>query len=196
MRYKRIMTKRISQIFCLMVIMAGLAVFGSLVPHVWAGEYKIGPGDVLDISVWQNPDLTRKVVVLPDGTISFPLAGEITVEGLTVADLEATLVSSLEKYVTDPILTVSVSQTNSMMIYIIGQVRAPGRFLIQDDINVLQALSLAGGLNAFADEKEIQVFRKNGQKPTLFEFNYKEVEKGENLEQNITLQRGDVIVVK
>ena len=190
------MTKRITRIFCLMVVMAGVAVFGSLVPQVWAGEYKIGPGDMLDISVWQNPDLSRQVVVLPDGTISFPLAGEISVEGLTVTDLEAALVSSLEKYVTDPILTVSVNQTNSMMIYIIGQVRAPGRFLIQDDINVLQALSLAGGLNSFADEKEIQVFRKNGQKTTLFEFNYKEVEKGENLEQNITLKRGDVIVVK
>lgn len=178
-----------------MVLIAGLAM-AAFAPCASAGPYRIGPGDVIDISIWRNEDLTRQLKVLPDGMISFPLAGELKVEGLSVEELKALLISKLEKYVPDPVLTVSVSQTNSMMIYVIGKVNSPGRFMIQENIDVLQALSLAGGLNPFAKEKEIRIFRKAGEETILFNFNYKEVSEGEHLEQNILLNRGDVIVVR
>lgn len=163
---------------------------------VHAEEYRIGAGDVLEISVWKNPDLTRQVIVLPDDTIRFPLIGEIKVGEQTLAWLEDNLKERLEKYVPDPVLSVSVTQTGSMVIYVIGKVNNPGRFQINDTVDVLQALAVAGGLNPFAKEKEIRVFRKQGKETQIFDFNYDAVSEGENLEQNIMLQRGDVIVVR
>jgi polysaccharide export outer membrane protein len=161
-----------------------------------AGEYKIGAGDLLDVSVWKNVDLTRQFAVLPDGTIRFPLIGQLDVEGKSAAQLEKELMGKLEKYIPDPILTISVVQVNSMAVYVIGKVNRPGRFTLNDDIDVLQALAIAGGLNAFAREKEIGIHRKRNGETTIFKFNYKEVSEGENINQNIMLQRGDVIVVR
>lgn len=161
-----------------------------------AGTYKIGAGDVLNIAVWKNPDLSGQMVTLPDGTIHFPLIGELEVEGLSASELEEKLKTLVGKYMTDPVITVSIQQVNSMMIYVIGKVNNPGRFMLQDDIDVLQALSLAGGLNPFAKEKDIKIFRKEKNKTSIFSFNYQDVSEGEDLEQNITLNRGDVIVVR
>jgi polysaccharide biosynthesis/export protein len=164
--------------------------------HAQDLDYKIGPGDILYISVWKNADLTRQVVVLPDGRIHFPLVKELTAAGQSVSSLEKMLVEKLTKYVPEPDLSVDVAQVNSMVIYVIGKVNAPGRFAMNTRIDVLQALAVAGGLNPFAKEKEIGVFRKIGGKTTIFNFNYKEVSEGINLEQNILLERGDVIVVR
>jgi len=191
MKGKPIMLKRTA-------FLTGMFIFFFLMGPVQATPvetYKIGAGDVLIISVWKNPDLTRELVVLPDGAISFPLVGDVPVEGLSVGELKGNLISQLEKYISDPVLSISVKQVNSMMIYVIGKVNGPGRFLLNDDINVLQALALARGLNAFAREKEIKVFRKSPEGTIIHEFNYKEVAKGENMDQNIVLERGDVIVV-
>ena len=164
--------------------------------HAQDRNYKIGPGDVLHISVWKNEDLTRQVVVLPDGRIHFPLVKELAVAGKSVNELEKMLVAKLTEYVPEPDLSVNVTQVNSMVIYVIGKVNSPGRFAMNTRIDVLQALAVAGGLNPFAKEKEIGVFRKIDGKTTIFNFNYKEVSEGINLEQNITLKRGDVIVVR
>lgn len=164
--------------------------------EVFADDYTIGPGDVLDISVWKNPDLTRQLVVLPDGKIHFPLIKELAVEGVTVKGLESMIIEKLKKYVPDPDLSISVNQVNSMMVYVIGKVNHPGRFPINTRIDVLQALAVAGGLNPFAKDKEIKIFRKADGQTTLYNFNYEEVSQGENLEQNIMLERGDVIVVR
>ncbi|MBU1195767.1 MAG: polysaccharide export protein [Proteobacteria bacterium] len=161
-----------------------------------AQDYRIGAGDVLEISVWKNADLTRQLTVLPDGKIQFPLVKELSVEGLTVKELETVLLEKLKKYVPEPDLTISVLQVNSMMIYVIGKVNQPGRFVLNDNIDVLQALAVAGGLNPFAKEKEIQIFRKSGADTRRFNFNYIEVCDGINIGQNITLERGDVIVVR
>ncbi len=162
-----------------------------------SGEsYEIGAGDVLDISVWKNEDLTRQVVVLPDDTIRFPLIGELKVGGQSVAWLEDALKTSLEKYMPDPVLSVALNKTGSMVIYVIGKVNNPGRFNIHDTVDVLQALSVAGGLNPFAKEKEIKVFRKQSDQTAIFDFNYDAVSEGQDLEQNIMLHRGDVIVVR
>jgi len=158
--------------------------------------YRIGPGDVLDISVWKNPDLTKQTVVLPDGSIHFPLVKEIRAQGLSVKELEALIVAKLTKYVPNPVLTISIVQVNTMVLYVTGKVYKPGRFVMHQPIDVLQALSLAGGLNPFAKEKEIGIFRKNKGETNIYTFNYKAVSKGEDLEQNIMLEPGDVIVVR
>lgn len=161
-----------------------------------AEPYKIGAGDVLKIEVWKNPDLTATKVALPDGTIHFPLIGELKVEGMSATQLEKKIISLIDKYVSDPIVTVTIEQVNSLMIYVIGKVNRPGRFILNDDVDVLQALSLAGGLNPFAKEKEIKIFRKKGIDTAIFNFDYKQVSQGENLEQNMILNKGDVIVVR
>ena len=158
--------------------------------------YEIGAGDVLDISVWKNPDLTRQVVVLPDNTIRLPLVGEIKTGGRTLAWLETNLETRLEKFISDPELSISLVQVNAMIIYVIGKVNGPGRFKIAENVDVLQALAMAGGLNVFAKDNEIKIFRKQGSKTQIFKFDYDAVSQGKDLEQNITLERGDVIVVR
>ncbi len=178
------------------ILIIGVLVFAAVAAVVHAGEYRIGPGDVLDISVWKNPDLTKQVAVLPDGNIHFPLVKELKVEGITVDELENMLISKIKKYVPEPDLSISIVQVNSMLIYVIGKVNKPGRFVINTNVDVLQALAVAGGLNPFAKEKEISIFRKNNGVTTVFKFNYEEVSEGLNLDQNITLKRGDVIVVR
>ena len=180
----------------LIILTAALFLFAAAVSGAYAGEYRIGPGDVLDISVWKNPDLTKQLAVLPDGMIHFPLVKELKVGGITVNELEKMLVTQLKKYVPEPDLFISVVQVNSMMIYVVGKVNQPGRFSINTNIDVLHALAVAGGLNPFAKEKEIGIFRKRDGETISFNFNYDEVSQGLNLEQNIMLERGDVIVVR
>ena len=158
-------------------------------------DYRIGAGDVLNISVWKDESLTRQVVVLPDGTISFPLIGRVPAEGKSLDDLKKLMVERLVKYVPDPIVSMEVLRLNSLMIYVIGKVNRPGRFELVDNINVLQALALAGGLNTFARSSHVKIFRERGEDTKIFEFDYDAVSKGEELESNIQLERGDVIVV-
>jgi len=160
-----------------------------------SADYIIGPADVLDISVWKNEDLTKLVTVLPDGKISFPLIGEITAAGKTVAGLHKELEVKLDRFVPDVSLSMVVAQVNSMLIYVIGRVNNPGRFVLNTNTNVLQALALAGGLNRFAKRGKIKIFREEGGQTKTFSFDYAEVAKGEAIEQNIHLKRGDVIVV-
>lgn len=159
-------------------------------------SYCIGIGDVLHVSVWRDEALTRQVVVLTDGTISFPLLGQIPVNGLTILELRNVVQERLSKYVPDATVSVQVVQAGSQAIYIIGKVNRPGRFDLSNNLNVLQALALAGGLNPFAKSKRIKVFRSTEGGTEIFTFNYEEVSKGEHLEQNIRLRRGDVIVVR
>ena len=164
-------------------------------PVDYTDDYIIGAGDVLDISVWKDEALTKLVTVLPDGKISFPLIGEILAQGKTVAALRNELKKKIEKYVPDPDLSLVVQQVNSMLIYVIGRVNHPGRFVLNSNINVLQALSMAGGLNPFAKRNKVLIFRKEKGKDAVFSFRYDDVAKGENLKQNIMMKRGDVIVV-
>ncbi|MEW6332381.1 MAG: polysaccharide biosynthesis/export family protein, partial [Pseudomonadota bacterium] len=161
-----------------------------------AGDYQIGPGDVLEISAWKNVDLSRVVTVLPDGRISFPLLGEIVAGGKSPAALRDEMVERLKRFSPDPGLTVTVQQVNSMWIYVIGRVRQPGRFQVNGAMNVMQALAVAGGLDSFADRDRIAVFRETGGKTVIFDFDYDDVASGKRLEQNIALMRGDVVVVR
>jgi polysaccharide export outer membrane protein len=158
-------------------------------------DYVIAAGDVLDISIWKNEELTKIIVVLPDGKISFPLIGEVMAEGKTVAALKKELVTKLSHYVPNPTLSVVVQQVNSMLVYVVGKVNEPGRFLLTSNIRVLQGIALAGGLDPFARKGDIKVFREEGDETRIFKFNYNVVSKGKDLSQNIKLKRGDVIVV-
>ena len=164
-------------------------------PAMAEKDYVIGPGDVLDISVWNNEALTRSVTVLPDGKIHYPLIGEILVGGKTLAILETELKEKINPFVPNPDLSVMVNQVNSLVIYVIGKVNTPGRYALNTNINVLQALATAGGLNTFAKRNKIKIYRESTGRTEIFHFDYDEVTDGENLEQNIRLERGDIVVV-
>ena len=181
--------------FCLLMF-AAAPLWGAEDAPLLTGEpYLIGAGDVLDISVWKDEAQTKTVAVLPDGTISFPLIGQVMAEGKTVSQLKEEIRQKVSQFVPDPVLTVIVHQVNSMQIYVIGRVNNPGRFLLSTNVNVLQALTMAGGLNPFAKREKITVMREELGDTTIFKFNYDEVATGENLQQNIRLRRGDVVVV-
>jgi polysaccharide export outer membrane protein len=158
-------------------------------------HYIIGPGDVLDIALWRDDALARQVVVLSDGKISFPLIGEVVAAGKTIVALKKDIADKLVDYVPDAVISVEVKQSNSMLIYVTGRVNSPNRFPVNANITVLQGLSLAGGLNPFAKRNKIKIFRQEGDKTKVFLFKYDEIVDGKNLDQNITLKRGDVIVV-
>jgi polysaccharide export outer membrane protein len=159
------------------------------------GDYLIGPGDVLDISVWKDEALTRSCVVRPDGAISFPLIGDIKATGKAPSQLKAEMESKLNRYVPGGTLSLEVKQINSLIIYVIGKVNAPGRFIMNANVNVLQAIAAAAGLNPFAKRDKIKVFRQGKNETIIFPFQYDEVIAGNRLEQNIRLQRGDVVVI-
>ncbi|HUN55795.1 MAG TPA: polysaccharide biosynthesis/export family protein [Smithella sp.] len=167
----------------------------SLVKAQEEGDYIIGPGDVLDIAVWKDEALTRSCVVRPDGFISFPLIGDVRASGKTSQQLKLELEGRLIRYVPGLTLSLEIKQINSMIIYVIGKVNIPGRFVVNANIDVLQALSTAGGLNPFAKQNDIKIFRKDKEETTIFPFQYDKVVDGKRLEQNIQLNRGDIVVV-
>jgi len=158
-------------------------------------RYVLGPEDILEISVWQDETLTKQVVVRPDGKISFPLVGEIRAAGRTVEDLKKEITKKISEFVPDPVVTIMVIGIKSYKIYVIGKVNKPGAYTMGRPVNVMQALSLAGGFSPFADLDNIGIIREENGKQIRVKFNYKEVAKGKHLEQNIYLKSGDIIVV-
>ena len=158
-------------------------------------SYLLNPGDVLEVSVWKEKDLSRKVLVRPDGMISFPLAGHLKAAGRSTEQIEAALTQRLGRYLKDPVVTVSVAQTPGNKIFVIGQVRKPGAYSSPQPITVMQALSLAGGLTPFGDENDIIIIRTVKGKQTRIRFDYSKAKRGKDLSQNITLKSGDVVVV-
>lgn len=158
-------------------------------------DYKISPEDVLEISVWKEPDLQREVIVRPDGGISFPLVGDIRAAGKSTSELQEDLVRALETFIPDAVVTVSIVELKGLRIYVMGKVRSPGQFLVGRYVDVLQALTLAGGFTPFANQRDVHVIRRVDGREVVYEFDYTEVEKGKNLEQNIRLQADDIVVV-
>ena len=181
-------------LICLTAIVSPAGAADTAMPAT-GQDYIIGPGDVLEVSVWKEESLTKLRTVLPDGKIAFPLIGEVTAGGRTVSELKKEIEARLVRFVPDPVLSVGVQQMNSLMIYVVGRVNNPGRFVLNTNVDVLQALAMAGGLNSFANRGQIKVFRKHDGKTKIFDFDYDDVVKGKNLEQNIPLMREDVIVV-
>ena len=158
-------------------------------------SYQIGPGDLLRVSVWKEDDMQLDVLVTPDGGITFPLAGEIKASGLTTKELSDVLVAKLTRYIPHPNVSVSVLKSVSNKVYVIGKVNRPGEFTATGYMDVLQALTMAGGLTPYADADDIKILRRTETGTQVMEFDYDEVIDGEGLEMNIILKAGDTVVV-
>jgi polysaccharide export outer membrane protein len=158
-------------------------------------QYLVKAGDTLLISVWKEEDLQLEVLIRPDGGFSFPLAGDASAAGKTVETIARELSGRLERYIPDTVVTVAVTAINGNKIYVIGQVNNPGAFVMNPRIDVMQALSMAGGATAFAALNDIIILRRSEFGQTALKFLYGDVERGRNMEQNIMLQSGDVVVV-
>lgn len=176
---------------------SGPSKWGDNIERVVATDpaYVIGPEDALDIAVWKDDTLKGTVLVRPDGGISFPLAGDFVVAGMTAVQARDELVKRLEKFIPEPVVTVAVVKVSSYHIYVLGRVNKPGELLVGRNIDVLQALTLAGGLTPFASEDGIRVIRKVDNLTISIPFQYSKVRKGVDLTQNITLKSGDVLLV-
>lgn len=160
--------------------------------------YTLNPGDAIKISAFDDVRLDRDLVVLPDGTVTYPVVGQIQASGLTVAELQQVITQKLiEKgFLQDgAVVDASVTRTDGYTLYVIGQVENPGAYTTFSNIDVMQALSLAGGLTPFARESRIKVLRNEGGKQIVMPFDYDDVEDGEHLETNVLLQPGDTVVV-
>jgi polysaccharide export outer membrane protein len=157
--------------------------------------YLLGPEDILKVAVWKDEQLTQEAVVRPDGMISFPLIGEVQASGRTVEDVRSEIALRLTKYLPNPNVTVTVLKVLSYRIYVLGRVNKPGEYQAGHHTDVLQALSMAGGLTAYASENNIKIIRRSGTEELVFPFRYGDAKKGQDLHQNILLQRGDVVMV-
>jgi len=159
-------------------------------------SYVIGANDVLAINVWKEPDISRSVPVRSDGKISLPLVGELTASGQTPLQLEQEITKRLQNYISEPEVTVIVTDSKSQRVNIMGMVTKPGAYLLTSATTVLDAIAMAGGFKDFAKQKSIYVLRQapDGTQKRI-PFNYKEVIKGQNPEQNIRLQAGDTVVI-
>ena len=160
-----------------------------------SAAYLLSPGDVVMVSVWQEDSLRQEATVLPDGSITFPLAGRIDVAGLDVTAVEKQVAAKLEKYLPDPNVSVVVKSIAGNMVYVQGKVIKPGPVQMAGPTAVLQALSMSGGLDKFADESEIKVVRGTGASQKILPVRYKDLVSGRDMSTNIQLQAGDTLVV-
>ena len=157
--------------------------------------YRIQPGDVLMVSVWKESDLQSEVLVRSDGGVSFPLAGELEAAGHTVEDVRSAISKRIREYIPDAVVSVAVKEIGGNRIYVIGKVNRPGEFAFRGPIDVMQALSLAGGATSFAAVGDIHILRRENGQQQAIAFHFPEVESGRKLEQNILLRSGDTVVV-
>ena len=165
-----------------------------------SSEFLLGPEDVLDVTVWRNQDLSRQVVVRPDGMISMPLIGDIHASGMTANQLAAKIAERLKDYKENPSVTVSVKEVNSYSIYVLGEVQKPGKYQLKTQTSVLQAIAVAGGFTVFASKNKMQVVttEPNGDgKPHEIRIpvSYNELLTGKGERGNFILKAGDIVVV-
>jgi polysaccharide export outer membrane protein len=189
---------------CIILVTLGLSAAGS--PQAAAKEaakesaspnvYRIGAGDILQILVWREPEASLpETVVQADGKISVPLIGEVQAAGLTIEELQKSLVEKMERYIHNAVVTVDAKQINSRKVYVMGAVKKEGPILLLRPMTVLQAINEAGGFTEFAKKKKVYILRTVDGKQVKLPFDYSAVLKGKNLEQNITLMVDDTIVV-
>lgn len=161
-----------------------------------SGPYKLRHGDALMVSVWRDEALQMEVRVLPDGSITFPLAGRVEVVGLSTTEAELRIVEKLKKYIPEAVVTVVITAAEGNRVYVIGKVVNPGAVVMASpDTTVLQMLSQVGGLDRFADGNAIRVLRNTARGPQLLSVRYNDLVKGSQLESNVVLLPGDTILV-
>ena len=166
------------------------------VPLPESKAYLVQPGDILDISVWKEEGLQQEVLVRPDGGLSFPLAGDFKAQGKSLVEIQKIINERLSQYIADPVITVSAKQLLGNRIYVIGKVNKPGEYIVNRYVDVMQALSMAAGMTPFSAVNDIKILRRDKDgKQQAIEFRYGDVEDGDDLEQNIILKNGDVVVV-
>jgi polysaccharide export outer membrane protein len=157
--------------------------------------YHLQAGDILDVSVWKETDLQKEVLIRPDGGFTFPLAGEVDARGLSVESVRSLLTERLQKYIPTPVVTVAVKSILGNRIYVLGKVNRAGDFPLATSLDVMQAISLAGGTTPYAAVNDIVILRRQNGRQQAFDFHYSDVARGRNLSQNIELQSGDIVVV-
>lgn len=158
-------------------------------------SYRLRPGDLIQVSVWGEETVQKESLVLPDGSITYPLAGRVEVVGLTSAEAEKRIADKLKSYIPDPQVSVVVTKIEGNRAHVLGKVLKPGPVLMTGPMTVLEALSIAGGLDKFADLGNIKVIRNTPQGQKSISVHYDRLVRGEGLENNIVLQVGDTIVV-
>ena len=187
--------------FCLLMVFSGGVSAQDKAAQTWsaksqAAEYRIGAGEILEISTWKEVDLSRKdVLVRVDGKLSFPLLGDIPAAGMTPVELTETIQKGLKNYVSNPVVTVTVLNPSSQRIYILGEVLKTGEYPLIKSLTVLQAFALAGGFTQWASKDEIILLRGEAGKEKIYKINYKDIVKGKGSENNLMLQANDTIVV-
>jgi polysaccharide export outer membrane protein len=157
--------------------------------------YAVNAGDILRVSVWKEEDLQRELLVRPDGHFSFPLAGDVDAQGRTVEQIRKELTDRLSKYVPNLVVTVETLKIEGNKVFVVGKVNRPGEFVMNTHIDVMQALSMAGGATPFASLGDIKILRRTGGQEIAIPFNYDSVQSGKRLDQNIVLRAGDTVVV-
>ena len=159
-------------------------------------EFQLGPGDVIDISVWRHPDLNLSVTIAPDGTITYPLVGTIEVAGMAFPDLTQTLTEAISQYYEDPQVSVNISELNSQKVFVLGDgVAVPQVLQLDNEMSVLEALTRAGGLNSSARTRNVLLVRGGLEEPALYTINVDAIFTAGQMDQMVYLQRGDIVVV-
>lgn len=158
-------------------------------------DYKLGPADLIEISVWGDETLSRTVRIRPDGKLSYPLVGEAQASGRTIEDLRQEIEKKIDEFVPKANVTVILTESASKRFYVIGKVKSPSVYPMYDAVNVLQGLTMAGGLDSFADDSDIRIIRQGESGTQIIKFDYSQVVKGRDTAQNILLQSKDIIVV-
>ena len=165
-------------------------------PKPVPNDYKIGAGDILEITIWKEPDLSREeVLVRTDGKISFPLLNDVQAAGLTPLEMKKNMEVGLKEFISNPFVTITVRSPESQKIYILGEVLSTGEYPLTKNLTVLQAFALAGGFTEWASKKEIILMRKEDGKEKIYRINYKNIIKGKDLSQNLKLKADDTIIV-
>lgn len=190
----------LKQVFCLMCCSlvwasSAFAQGGDNIAAVTTSAFVLGPGDMLQIAVWRDEDLTREVLVRPDGKVSFPLINEVQAAGRTVEELREDVEKRIAEWVPDSPVSVVLTSLGSPQVFVVGKVARPGAYLMSGRMSVIQVLALAGGMTTFSDDDDILIVRPGENGETLFRFDYSKLEKGKKLEQNIQLLPGDTIIV-
>jgi len=159
------------------------------------GGYAINPGDILEISIWREEDLQKQVIVRPDGYFSFPLTGDIRAAGRSIEDVRRDVATSVSRFVPDPVVSVAILEPRGSKVYVIGQVNRAGEYPINRYVDVVQAISMAGGFTPFAQLDNIKILRRQGTTQSAIPFAYGDIAAGKRLQQNIVLEPGDTVLV-
>ena len=158
-------------------------------------DYLIGPDDVLNVVFWREKDMSADVTVRPDGKVSLPLLNDVQASGLTPEQLRLEITKAATKFVEDPTVTVVVKTINSRKVFITGQVGKPGPYQLSGPTTILQLIAMAGGVSEFAAVKDISLVRTENGRTTSYRFNYEDVSKRKNLQQNLELKPNDTVIV-